>query len=306
MKTCVILNPAAGRGAAGRARDELEQALRRAGVDYTLFTTHARGGAVELAAQASEQGFACVAAAGGDGTVNEVVNGILAARQAGTGDAALGLLPLGTGCDFAKMFPGFDTGGLPSMAYRLAAGRMTSVDLGAISVESGGLELRRVFINGLGAGIDAQVAVEVQNLPGLTGLAAYIVASLRALATYKPALMSVRYDGKELHKRLFFATVASGRWQGGGFLLTPAAKLDDELLDLCIVPKLRLDEVIRYYPRLFDGSHVALRQIITATVQQVEIASPAPFPVATDGEVLTTSARRVCVEVLPRAMRVVV
>ncbi len=306
MKTCIILNPAAGRGAAGKARDELEQALRRARVDYRLITTHARGGGMELAAQAVEQGFTCVAAAGGDGTVNEVANGILAARQAGAGDAALGLLPLGTGCDFAKMFPGFDTGGLPGMAYRLAAGRMTTIDVGSISVESGGLEVRRVFVNGLGAGIDAQVAVEVQNLPRLTGLAAYIVASLRALATYKPAMMSVRYDGKSLYKRLFFATVANGRWQGGGFLLTPSAKLDDALLDLCIVPKLRLDEVIRYYPRMFDGSHVELRQITTATAERVEIASAAPFPVATDGEVLTTNARRVCVEVLPRALRVVV
>ncbi len=306
MKTCVILNPVAGRGAAGQRRDELSAALQSAGLEYTLLTTHAPGGATELAAQAVERGFTCVAAVGGDGTINEVVNGIMAARAAGAGDAALGIIPLGTGSDFVKVLAGFESGGLPGAVRRLASGITRLVDLGAISVETGGLLLRRVFINGLGAGIDAQVAVEVQKLTWLSGLAAYVVASLQTLATYRPRPMTVRYDGKEMHRRLYFATVGNGRFQGGGFLLTPSGQIDDGLLDLCAVHSLRPDQVIRYYPKLFDGSHVELPVVTTAQARMIAISSPAAFPVATDGEVIATDARHVEVSILPAALRVVV
>lgn len=301
MKTCVILNPAAGRGAAGQRRGELEAALRAAGVAYDLVATHARGGAAELASQAIERGYEAVVAVGGDGTINEVANGILAAPRGG--EAALGIIPLGTGSDFVKMLDGFAGADLGAAARRLAAGLTRPVDVGQITVEAGGRELRRYFVNGLGAGIDAQVAVEVPKVTWATGLAAYIIASMRALASYKPSPMTVRYDGKELRRRLYFATVANGRWQGGGFLLTPAASLDDGALDLCIVPSLRLDQVIRYYPKLIDGSHVELKIVTMAQARQIEISSPTPFPVATDGEVVATDATRVVVEALPGALR---
>lgn len=301
MKTCVVLNPMAGRGVAGQRRDELEAALRGAGLDYELVATRSRGGGVELAAQAVARGYEAVLAVGGDGTINEVVNGI----HAGGGGAALGIVPLGTGSDFVKMLDGFGEG-LPALARRLAAGTTRPVDLGRITVATGGRELQRLFINGLGAGIDAQVAVEVGKVTWATGLAAYMIASLRALATYTPSPMTVRYDGKELHKRLYFATVANGRWQGGGFLLTPAASIDDGALDLCVVPKLRLDQVIRFYPKLIEGSHVELSMITMAQAQQISISAPAPFPVATDGEVVATDATRVDVELLPGALRLLV
>jgi diacylglycerol kinase (ATP) len=301
VKTCVILNPMAGRGVAGQRREELELAMRAAGLDYELVPTRSRGGGTELAAQAVARGCDAVVAVGGDGTINEVVNGI----HAGGGGAALGIIPLGTGSDFVKMLDGFDAG-LPALARRLAAGTTRPVDLGKITVATGGRELQRLFINGLGAGIDAQVAVEVGKVTWTTGLAAYMIASLRALASYTPSPMTVRYDGTELHKRLYFSTVANGRWQGGGFLLTPGAALDDGMLDLCIVPKLRLDQVIRYFPRLIEGSHVELPMVTMAQARQISISASAPFPVATDGEVVATDATRVEVELLPGALRLLV
>ncbi len=306
MKTCVILNPMAGRGAAGQRRGELEAALSASGLEHTLLTTHARGGATELAFQAVERGFQAVIAVGGDGTINEVANGLFGSAQAGAGEALLGVVPLGTGSDFVKMFDGFGSGDLAAIMRRIAAGNTRAIDIGQITVETGGRELRRIFVNGLGAGIDAQVAVEVGKVTWTTGLAAYIIASLRALVSYKPSQMTVRYDGKELRKKLYFATVANGRWQGGGFLLTPAASIDDGMLDLCIVPSLRPDQVIRYYPKLLDGSHTELKIVTMAQARQIEISSPRPFPVATDGEVVATDATRVLVETLPGALRLLV
>jgi diacylglycerol kinase (ATP) len=306
MKTCVILNPMAGRGAAGQRRSELEDALRAAELDYVLFATHGRGGATELAQQAVERGYQAVIAVGGDGTINEVVNGIVASSREGAGEAALGIVPLGTGSDFARMIDGLGGQDLGVVARRIAVGATRPVDVGEIVVETGGRELQRYFINGLGAGIDAQVAVEVGKVTWVTGIAAYIIASLRALASYKTSQMTVRYDGNELRKKLYFATVANGRWQGGGFLLTPGAQLDDGLLDICAVQSLRFDQVIRYYPMLLDGSHVELREVTMAQARQIEISSATPFPVATDGEVVATDATRVTVTTLPGAVQIIV
>jgi diacylglycerol kinase family enzyme len=200
------------------------------------------------------------------------------------------------------MLDGFAPGELGPSVRRIASGVTRPLDIGQITVQTGGRELRRVFVNGLGAGIDAQVAVEVGNVTWTTGIAAYIIASLRALVSYKPSPMSVRYDGKELRRRLYFATVANGRWQGGGFLLTPAASIDDGLLDLCIVPSLRPDQVIRYYPKMLDGSHTQLKIVTMAQARQIEISSTTPFPVATDGEVVATDATHIAVETLPAAL----
>jgi diacylglycerol kinase family enzyme len=118
--------------------------------------------------------------------------------------------------------------------------------------------------------------------------------------------MTVCYDGNELRRRLYFATLGNGRFQGGGFMLTPAGKIDDGLLDLCAVQSLRPDQVIRFYPRLIDGSHVGLPIVTMAQARQIKISSPVPFPVATDGEVVATDATHVAVETLPGAIRLVV
>ena len=304
MKIGVIFNPAAGRGAAGRRRSELEAALHAAGLDVTLLTTHARGDATELTAHAIVGGYTCVAAVGGDGTINEVVNGIIKSQAYG-GTAALAILPLGTCSDFIKVLDGFAADDLPGAIRRLTTERTRAVDVGQITVTAGPQTLRRVFINGLGAGMDAHAAAEVGKMKRLTGLPAYIVGSLRALLTYKSGLMTVRYDGKLLRQRLYFATLGNGRFQGGGFMFTPAGKIDDGLLDLCAVQRLRLDQLLRYYPKLFDGSHVKLPVVTMAQAREFEISSTVPFPVATDGEVITTAATHIAITTLPGVLRLV-
>lgn len=306
MKTCIILNPWAGRGLAGQRRAELEDALRRAEVEFTLLATHARGGATELTFQAIARGAEAVVAVGGDGTINEVVNGIVGSQGRGIGDAALGVVPLGTGSDFVKALDGVEPNDLASAVRRIAAGQTRSIDVGAVTVEAGAQELQRYFINGLGAGIDAQVAAESQKLTNLRGLAVYLVAVLRALASYKAPLFTVRYDDYEVRRRLMFATVANGRCQGGGFWLTPEAQLDDGLLDLCIVNKLRLDQSIRYIPRALEGSHTREAWVTMGRARTVEISALGTIPVATDGEVVATHARRLSVQILPGAVRLLV
>src|SRR6266511_3067355 len=234
-KLLVILNPWAGRGAAGRSRPALEQALRQAGVEHAIVATHARGGATELAR------------AGGE--------------------------------------------------------RARTIDLGRVQVDDGE---PRYFINALGMGLDAQVAAESLKLTKLKGLAVYLVAIIRALASYKAHPMNVEYDGRRVHRRLLFASVANGRCQGGGFWLTPTAEIDDGLLDLCLVDNMRLDEIIRHFPKVLDGTHVDMRQVTMGRARTIGVACGAPIPVATDGEVISTDARRITAETVAGALEILV
>lgn len=302
-KLLIILNPWAGRGTAGRRRAELEAALRASGAEYEVLATHARGGATELTWQGIERGYGRIVAVGGDGTINEVVNGIKGA-EAGLGiRAQLGIIPLGTGSDFIKVLDGVEPNDIAGGVRRALGARVRQVDLGRVQV---GDAQPRHFINALGMGFDAQAAAESLKLTKLKGLAVYLVAIIRALATYKAHPMHVEYDGSRIHRRLLFASIANGRCQGGGFWLTPEALIDDGLLDLCLVDNLRLDEIIRHIPKVMEGSHTTLRQVTMGRARQITASCSAGMPVATDGEVIATDARQVTVETLPAALDVLV
>jgi diacylglycerol kinase family enzyme len=153
-------------------------------------------------------------------------------------------------------------------------------------------------------GLDAQVAAEALKLTRLKGMAVYLVAIIRALANYKAHPMTVEYDDRRVHRRLLFTSVANGRCQGAGFWLTPDALVDDGLLDLCLVDNLRLDQIIRYIPKLMEGSHTTLKQVTMGRARRIHITCAAPLPIATDGEVITVGAQEASVETLPAALDV--
>jgi YegS/Rv2252/BmrU family lipid kinase len=301
-KTLVVLNPWAGRGSAGERRAELEAALGRARIPYEIVVTHARGGATELAWQAAEHGFKRIVAVGGDGTINEVVNGIKGAEHASGTRAQLGIIPLGTGSDFIKALDGVQPNDIQGGVQRLAAGRIRTVDLGRVAVED---QPPRFFVNALGVGFDAQVAVESLKITRLKGIAVYFLAILRALASYKAHPMTVEFDERRVSRRMLFAAIANGRAQAGGFFLTPDGIIDDGLLDLCLVDNMRLDEIVRHIPKVLEGTHTTLRQVTMGRARFVTITGSAPLPVQADGEVLATDARLVTAEVVPGALDVI-
>src|SRR6266511_1458222 len=160
-KVLVILNPWAGRGTAGRRRPELEQSLREIGADFDIVTTHAVGGAIELAWQGVERGYGRIVAVGGDGTINEVVNGIKGAEASLGRRARLGVIPIGTGSDFVKALDGVEPNDLGGGVRRAVGGRARTIDLGRVQVDD---VVQRYFINALGMGLDAQVAPETLQL----------------------------------------------------------------------------------------------------------------------------------------------
>ncbi|KAB8140886.1 diacylglycerol kinase family lipid kinase [Chloroflexia bacterium SDU3-3] len=297
----IILNPWAGKGAAGAQRGALEAALGAAGVPYTILTTHAQGGATELAWQAIAAGATHVVAAGGDGTLNEIVNGIKGAEAEHGQRVPLGIIPIGTGNDFIKSLDGFDAGDITGAIRRIVEGRTRRVDLGRVEVA--GYE-PRYFLNGLGVGLDAQIAFEARQITNLKGTAVYLLAIIRALAKYRAAPMQVQHDGRSIRRRLMFATVGNGRCEGSGFYVTPEAQIDDGLLDLCLINTMRLDEIIRYIPRVMDGTHTKIKHVTMGRTAEVQIACGQGLPVAVDGEVISISAREIRAAVLPAALEI--
>lgn len=293
-RAVVILNPAAGRGAALRARREVELALRGAGVEFRVAETRAPGDAVELAARAAEEGWPAVVAAGGDGTVHEVANGLL--RAAGAGPTLpLGIVPVGTGNDFAKLV---GAPRAPEEAVRcLLSAAPRPVDAGRVG--------ERFFVNGVGIGLDARVAIEARRVRRLRGTAVYLWALGRVLRSFRPPRMRVELDGVEVADRpLTLLTVANGGCHGGGFWICPAARVDDGELDVCLAEEMALAEVLGFLPRVMRGTHGGHRKVALRRARTVRVSSPDPLPVHVDGEILAEAAHDLEVEVLPGRLTV--
>ena len=295
----IILNPWAGRGTAGKQHSKIEHELKRAGLDYRIMLTHARGGAIQLAWEAVEQGYTHIVAVGGDGTLHVDANGVKGAEATTGKSAVLGVMPFGTGSDFVKVFKSIRPNDITGGVQRILANKTKAIDLGMVKVDN---EPPRFFINALGIGLDAQAAAEALKIRKLNGIAVYFLAIARAIMRYRAHPMLVSYEHQRLDRRLLFASIANGRCQAGGFWLTPNASVNDGLLDLCLVDNMRIDEIVRYIPLVMSGTHTRLRQVTMDRARKVQIHCSKPMPVATDGEVLSTIARKLQVHLIPEAI----
>ena len=305
MTALVLLNPAAGGGRAARRRPALEAALRRAGLDAELVETTGPGHAEDAARRAA--GVGLVVAAGGDGTVREVVNGLAAHGPAtsGRGGPALGVVPLGTGDDYARAL------GMPSdlddAARALVAAPPVPVDVGeaAWTDDAGGHAVR--FANCLGVGFDAETTALARETKWLGGRAAYLAAVARTLWTRRHRPARVWVDGAVLHDGpMLLCEVGNGPAVGGGILLTPGAAIDDGALDVCVARDMAPSRAAVLLPRALRGGHVGAPEVAMGRGAAVEVEATGPgLAVQADGDVLTFSARRVRADVLPGALRVV-
>jgi diacylglycerol kinase (ATP) len=293
----VLLNPASGRGQGARRRTELEKLLAQEvsclsasnapPVRWRIVETTAPGSASELAAQAAAEGADVVAVAGGDGTLGEAVNGLV-----GT-EARLGLLPLGTGNDFARSL-GIGTD-LARAVHTLFHGAPRAVDLGRAH--------DRWFINVAGCGFDAVVAERInRGFRYLRGTAAYLAAVFQTLLTFRPAAMRLTVDGETQEMRAMLCAVANAQSYGGGMRVAPGAVLDDGLFDLCILGDAGKIEFLRAFPRVFRGTHVAHPKVTMMRARCVIIESDPPLPVLADGELLGVTP--VEFAIAPRAIQV--
>jgi diacylglycerol kinase (ATP) len=296
MKFAYILNPAAGGGRAGRRRDGLDDLLRRSGAPYSLIQTEAPGHATELAREATASHEAVIAV-GGDGTIQEVVRGLRGTER------PLGVLPLGTGNDFAKMIgmPLRPEEGVPA----LLSAAVSHVDLGMVRWKNeDGEQRERIFANAVGIGFDAMTAVQVVRFKKLGGRLAYLAGVMATLRLWRQPEVEVSLTGQGgerviHHGPFFLASASNGISVGGGFYLTPDALVDDGLLDLCLIDRLSIPRVFQLLPRAMRGKHVGAKEVTIERTTNLKIRSGIPLPIHADGEVVTSSAIEIEVEVLP-------
>jgi YegS/Rv2252/BmrU family lipid kinase len=300
VRTKLIVNSTAGRGRAGQAFPEVQACLARYGIEYDLIQTQAPGQAIDLARQAAAAGYERVVAMGGDGTTDEVANGLLQAAQEGY-PAVLGMLPVGSGNDFAYAV------GIPSdvetACRRLAEGRVRTVDVIRVTVDG----RSRIFDNSVGIGYDADVLLETRRMTRLRGFLMYLVAVFRVLATDSrwPYPMRITVDGEQLpHRAVTLITVANGPRAGGGFYLTPDAEPDDGLLDVCVADELGKLGILQLLPHAMKGTHKDKEPVTMLQGRHVLIEGERGLPGHVDGEVLCTEGRRIEFEILPGRLQV--
>ena len=254
-RTLVVVNPSSRRGGIRRRWAGLERRLRAALGPIEVERTSGPGTARRLAREGARAGVQRLVVAGGDGTLSEVVSGLLAA---GRGDRVeIGVLPLGTGSDLARSL---GVAGSPRSAIEvLARGVARTIDAGRVEyTDRDGQPAATWFVNIASFGVSARVVERVNRAPkGLAGRASFGLATLPALAAYRCQPVTLRVDDECVHEGpLVLGAVANGRFFGGGMQVAPRARLDDGLLDVVVVPELSKLGLLRRLPSLYRGTHL--------------------------------------------------
>ena len=299
----IIVNPVAGRGAGEQAISQVEHVLRGYGLDFDLVRTERPWHAADLAQEAVAVGYDSVVAVGGDGTANEVLNGLMRAKQAGAGICAMGVLCVGRGNDFAYGV-GIPTD-LEAGCQALAQGHRRTIDVGRVV---GGLYPEgRYFGNGIGIGFDAVVGFEAVKMTWLHGFPSYLVAVLKTVFLYyKAPLATIEYDGQAVTQPSLMISVMNGQRMGGGFMMAPEGQPDDGLFDLCIAHEVSRARIFGLIPHFLRGTQATQEPIRTERARRVVVtAVEGVLPAHADGETLCTDGRRLELELLPRQVEVI-
>lgn len=272
----VVVNPASGGGRGARRGEQIDARLRALGLEPNIHHTNAPAHAVDLARNLARAGADVVVAAGGDGTIHEVANGLLTSGTA----AALAVIPFGTGNDFAKLVPGANS--IDGACAVIARGSLARFDAGHAAWDSGA----EFFVNAMGTGIDVEVVRQIHKLPHMPGPLKYLLGLFRALAVYDPISLSADLGVERLDRTVMMMAVGNGVCQGGGFYLTPAASPQDERLDLCVVDAIPLWRVPPVLARVLRGTHARDAAVTMRRFERVRFeangASPLYFQL--DGE----------------------
>lgn len=301
MRVKVIINSRSGRGRGKEQTDIINKLGRRYG-DLDIFPTQRPRHATELAAAAREEGYDMVAAAGGDGTVHEVVNGLVRGDKA---TLPLGIIPIGSGNDTAFGM-GFKESAEESVE-RLFKGLPRVLDLARVTDDRGKSE---VAINNWGIGFDAIVVMRTETITRVHGFAMYFGAVLQTiLFYYQNPYLEVSFDGEIVNQQSLFLYGGLGTRGGGGFLLTPDASWEDNLIDTCMVNPISRIQMLQMLSSAMKGTHTSSRHVTMRKNQHITIKSSMPMPIHLDGEMFAyprDNVRQVTVTSLPAAIQVMV
>lgn len=299
----MIYNPQADRGRSYQMAGDLHQLSSEwGGADWvgTVYPGHA----TELALAAAQAGYTTVVALGGDGTVHEIVNGLMQVDPSRR--PRLGVVPIGSGNDFA--------GGVGILRNPTAAlqrifhgGETKAIDVGKVMDASGRTEY---WCNVLGIGFDAAINIHSRNIPVLHGFWMYLAATLwTILLKYERPMLDLDLDGKKTSARFLMLTLGNGTREGGGFRTTPDAQMDDGWLDYLLVDPVSRLRMMRLIPEVMQGTQGRFPEAHLGRFQKISLRADMALPIEADGEMFAPYAadvREVSVEILPHALQVVV
>ncbi len=294
----LIFNPIANLGRSWPIASSLRPLLTElGGADWTgtVYPTHA----AELARQAGEQGYQRVVVMGGDGTVHEVVNGLM--QLPPEQRPAMGIVPVGTGNDFAHSL---GVSPIPETALRQAIqGPVHPIDVARVEDNRGHSEY---FVNTFGIGFDAVINIRSRRVTLLQGFAVYFLAMLQALMLdYTPFKAHVHTDQLEWEEPLLMMVVCNGRREGGGFVIAPAASQRDGRLDFVSVPTISRARMLITMPYFLKGTHGGLSYVRTGGLRSLELQSDRPLYIHSDGEIyagMHSTVNRLRIETCPNAI----
>jgi YegS/Rv2252/BmrU family lipid kinase len=311
----IIANPASANGSTGLRWSGIEAHLRSEGLKFDVQLTDAPGHATELARQAAEAGASVVVCAGGDGTLNEVVNGLMAADA--NRRPALAIIPCGTGTDFAR---GLNLPrDLDRIAGMLKMCRMQSIDVGVVSFVRAGQAMSRHFINIAGLGFDGEVSDVVNRQGKRGGSAAYFLTVFKVLAGYQNKRARITLVEPDKGERVIddefnLIAVSNGRYFGGGMLVSPHADPFDGLFHVIVIKAMSRAEFAANFPKVYRGTHLSHPKVSEYKVSEVRV-DLLPLPsgegrgegtrmfLEAEGELFGEAPAHFCV--LPGALRLV-
>ncbi len=308
MTTALLINPVSGRGKGRKLAELLLDQLQELGVVCEPHYTRAPFEAVDIV-RALAESHDRILVAGGDGTWCEAVNGaMLSSRR-----PVLGLIPTGTGNDFAKML-GYGND-WQTACHAIARRETRPVDIGRCrySLHREPVTLTpepndttfRYFANGAGIGFDAQVSREARRIRYLHGNAVYLLAVARTLLlSYATPHVTIEHDHGTLQQTITLIAAANGRCYGGAFHIAPEARIDDGHLDLVCARGLSRLHILGLLPRVLRGRHTDSPDVTTLRTRRVIIHSEVPLPVHLDGEVVTEEAAHLEIDLVPSALKI--
>lgn len=294
MNVKVILNPYANRWQAQAQASTMMAALKTAGVTAELAITDGPEHGITLARQAAEAGYDAVIAAGGDGTINEVINGVLQATPENAPTLPFGIMPVGTANDFTRMqnIPL----NLVLAAQTIAAGHTRQIDAGVITGSWG--DAPRYFVNNSAVAMEPMITLENIRMKRLSGEIRYLVALVKGIFKLKAWQMHISWDGGGYDGPAYLLSVCNGP-RTGGFQMAPEAKFDDGLYDFVFAPEVPKRTVVAVLLKLLKGEHIHHPAVTYQRTAQIALTSEPGTPIHADGELFTESATAVSYHILP-------
>jgi YegS/Rv2252/BmrU family lipid kinase len=279
----LIVNPAAGAGKTARKWPNIMARLRSLDLRFDYDLTEAPGHARELAQTAVSKGYELVVSVGGDGTINEVVNGLY--DTGSIADILFGIVGTGTGGDYIRSI------GIPrshlEACQRLKNPRKTTVDVGVIEYPDGSETVKRLFVNFAGMGFDAEIVkTTTLKYKTLNATAAYLAGLLSTLVFYRNKAVTLSIDGEPVAEKVCTVLLNNGKYGGGGMFAAPDADLSDGLLDVLIIGDLSKADLLWSLPRVYRGTHLTHPKVTLKKARQIEIKSDTSVSLQADGELL--------------------